>query len=335
MSFFKVNDGRGAKSSKTDAGSVLQISAEEVHIVFDDSVEQSVPKTWVSQRTRAWDLSLEIGSVADVHFEVGDDGHRSTSTDIGIVVTNCVEGRVGVQFQDTIQQTVPLGWVARLREWSPGDRVQAHFKTGGGEKSNDTDVATVLAASLLEAELYFDDGIQQCLSKAWITEVTRRWSGDVPELAVGDVVVAHFKRPGNHCRSLQTDRGIILSILPKGQVSIMFQDDVTQVIPKGWIETMATRWSGQREKLAQEEQDGSTVVDASKGRAPAVTGLAARGSTPECVICMDAKPNAVIVHGETCHQCACFTCARRLHRNGDSCPICREPIETVCKHHGE
>lgn len=70
-----------------------QVSAEEVHVVFDDNVEQNVPKTWVAQRTRAWDLVVEIGSVVDVHFEVGEDGRRSTSTDIGVV---CVCGRPGV-----------------------------------------------------------------------------------------------------------------------------------------------------------------------------------------------------------------------------------------------
>jgi len=332
MSCFRVNDGRGAKSLKTDLGTVLQVSAEELRLVFDDNVEQNVPKTWVAQRTRAWDLGVEIGTVADVHFEVGDDGRRSTSTDIGIIVTNCVEGRTAVQFQDAIQQTVPLGWIARLREWGPGDRIQAHFKTGGGEKSNDTDVATVLAGSVLETELYFDDGIQQCVSKAWVTERIRNWGAEVSELAVGDVVVAHFKRPGNHCRSVQTDRGVILSMLPKGQVSIMFQDDVTQVIPKGWIEAVATRWSGQREKLAQDEADAAGS-DSSRARPRAPTTPPAMG-TPECVICMDAKPNGVIVHGETCHQSTCFGCAKRLHRNGDTCPICREPIDTVCKLHG-
>jgi len=329
MSYFKVNDGRGAKSLKTDVGSVLQVSAEEVHLVFDDSVEQNVPKTWVVQRSHHLDFSVEIGNVADVHFEVGDDGRRSTSTDIGILMTNCVEGRITVQFQDGVQQTVPFAWIVRLREWGPGDRVQSYFKTGGGEKSNDTDIATVLSTSLLEAELYFDDGIQQCVSKAWFSDRVHNWNAEVPELAVGDVVVSHFKRPENHSRSVQTDRGIILAMLPKGQVSIMFQDSVTQVIPKGWIQTVATRWSGQREKLAQEE--ASLVADAGwKTRPPMVTTHA-----PECVICMDAKPNGVIVHGETCHQSTCFNCAKKLQRNGDACPICRDPIETVCKHHGE
>merc|ERR1719159_2390866 len=60
---------------------------------------------------------------------------------------------------------------------------------------------------------------------------------------------------------------LAMSMLPKGQVSIMFQDDVTQVIPKGWIESMATRWSGQREKLAQDEDAAGSAQDsASKPR---------------------------------------------------------------------
>ena len=60
---------------------------------------------------------VEVGSVADVHFEVGDlqictdqtwfshlevgeDGRRSTSTDIGIILSDPIDGRVQVQFQD-------------------------------------------------------------------------------------------------------------------------------------------------------------------------------------------------------------------------------------------
>jgi hypothetical protein len=328
MSYFKVNDSRGAKSLKPDNGTVLQVSQEEVHLVFDDNVEQNVSKTWIASRTRAWDFAVDIGTVADVYFEVGDDGRKSATTDLGIVVTNCIEGRIGVQFQDTVQQTVPLGWISNLHRWSIGDRVQAHFKTGSGEKSSETDVGTVLATSLLETELYFDDGIQQCVSKAWITSRVRNWNAEVPELAVGDVVVAHFKRPGNHCRSVQTDRGIILSMLPKGQISIMFQDDITQVIPKGWIEVAVTRWSGQRERMAQEAGNQDPRLERRPAMAPTVHHA-------ECVICMDAKPNGVIVHGETCHQSTCITCAKRLQMQGDSCPICREPIDTVCKHHGE
>mmetsp|Transcript_91612 Transcript_91612/g.258166 ORF Transcript_91612/g.258166 Transcript_91612/m.258166 type:complete len:126 (-) Transcript_91612:69-446(-) len=125
-------------------------------------------------------------------------------------------------------------------------------------------------------------------------------------------------------------------MLPKGQVSIMFQDDVTQVIPKGWLEAMATRWSGQREKLVQDEDptgSASDTITKTRQRPGPITGPTS--GAPDCVICMDAKPNGVIVHGETCHQSTCFSCAKRLHRNGDTCPICREPIDTVCRLHGE
>ncbi|CAK8993520.1 E3 ubiquitin-protein ligase Mdm2 (Double minute 2 protein) (Cdm2) (RING-type E3 ubiquitin transferase Mdm2) (p53-binding protein Mdm2), partial [Durusdinium trenchii] len=328
--FFKVNDGRGAKSVKTDTGSVLAVTKEDVYVVFDDNVEQNVPKTWVCHRTKPWSIQLEVGSVADVHFEVGDDGRRSTSTDIGIILSEPMDGRVQVQFQDTIQQTVPLGWIVRLREWAVGDRVQAHFKTGGGEKSTDTDVATVMSSSLLEVELYFDDGIQQHVSKAWVTERIRDWHAEVSELAPGDVVIAHFKRPGNHCRSVQTDRGIVVSILPRGEVSVTFQDDITQVVPKGWIQAVATRWTGQRDEFAKDKAEIVAFESKRLSRStPATSGLT------ECVICMDAKPNGVIVHGETCHQSTCFTCAKRLQRAGDSCPICREAIDQVCKLHGD
>lgn len=335
MSYFKVNDGRGAKSLKPDVATVLHVSPEEVHLVYDDRVEQNVLKTWVAQRVRTWDLAVNIGNVADVHFEVGEDGRRSVSTDIGVIVASGypTEGKVSVQFQDGVRQTVPLGWTARLREWSVGDRVQAHFKTGGGDKSSSTDVGTVLSTSLLEVDMYFDDGVQQCVSKAWVTDRVRDWNKEVPELSIGDVVLAHFKRPGNQCRSVQTDRGIVLSIFPKGQVSLKFQDEVTQVIPKGWIESVATRWSGQREELLAEEAD--TVQCRTPGRKECPRPSVTAPGQPECVICMDARPNGVIVHGDTCHQSTCFACAKKLQRNGDTCPICREPIETICKTHGD
>jgi E3 ubiquitin-protein ligase Mdm2 len=337
MSYFKVNDGRGAKSLKPDVATVLHVSRDEVHLVYDDRVEQNVLKTWVAQRVRTWDLTVDIGTVADVHFEVGEDGRRSVSTDIGVIVANGnpAEGRVAIQFQDGVRQSVPLGWIARIREWAAGDRVQSHFKTGGGLRSNSTDVCTVLSTSLLEVELYFDDGVQQCVSKAWVTDRIRDWSKEVPELAVGDVVAAHFKCPGNQGRSVQTDRGIILSVLPKGQVSIKFQDDITQVIPKGWIESVAIRWTGQRDELSWEWEEADANSRNAGLKEDPRQGIAPASGQPECVICMDARPNGVIVHGELCHQSTCYSCAKKLQRNGDPCPICREPIETVCKHHGE
>ena len=52
-------------------------------------------------------------------------------------------GNPGVFF-DTLL-TVPASLAAAWSLW------EAHFKTGGGEKSTDTDVATVMSSSLLEA----------------------------------------------------------------------------------------------------------------------------------------------------------------------------------------
>ena len=33
---------------------------DEVHLVFDDNVEQNVSKTWVVQRMRAWDWAAQL-----------------------------------------------------------------------------------------------------------------------------------------------------------------------------------------------------------------------------------------------------------------------------------
>lgn len=332
--FFKVNGGRarGAKSMKADMGSVLAVHKEEVLVVFDDNVEQHVPKTWVCHRARPWTLQIEVGSVADIHYEVGDDGRRSTNTGMGIILSEPMEGRVQVQFQDTILQTVPLGWIVRLHEWTVADRVQAHFKMGGG-KSSISAPATVMSTSLLEVELYFDDGFHQHVSKAWVTQRIRDWHSQVSELSPGDVVIAHFKRPGKHQRSEQTDRGIVVTILPRGEVSVTFQDDITQVIPKGWIEEVASRWTGQRNSFSKEVEISSLESNKRQllGTPPPVpsNGLA------ECVICFDARPNGVIVHGETCHQSTCFGCAKKLQLAGGTCPICREIIDQVCKLHGD
>eukprot|EP00438_Fugacium_kawagutii_P013653 Skav213126 [mRNA] locus=scaffold107:161306:167141:+ [translate_table: standard] len=82
--------------------------------------------------------------------------------------------RMGLGAGDTILQTVPLGWIVRLHEWTVADRVQAYFKTGGG-KSSVAAPATVMSTSLLEAELYFDDGVHQHVSKAWVTQRIRDW----------------------------------------------------------------------------------------------------------------------------------------------------------------
>jgi hypothetical protein len=50
-----------------------------------------------------------------------------------------------------------------------------------------------------------------------------------------------------------------------------------------------------------------------------------------CCVCLENKPDAIIVHNGTGHICCCFTCAQILVTNGASCPICRSPIEQIVK----
>ena len=50
-----------------------------------------------------------------------------------------------------------------------------------------------------------------------------------------------------------------------------------------------------------------------------------------CVICLDAPKDAGIVHDGSVHVCCCLKCARELHRQGQSCPLCRQHIEVVLR----
>jgi hypothetical protein len=60
--------------------------------------------------------------------------------------------------------------------------------------------------------------------------------------------------------------------------------------------------------------------------ARAETGGSSRGV---CVVCMEGPREAVIAHGQTAHTVCCMTCAHALKSRGESCPICRAPIDAV------
>ena len=51
-----------------------------------------------------------------------------------------------------------------------------------------------------------------------------------------------------------------------------------------------------------------------------------------CVVCLTDARNATFVHGETGHIACCLLCARTLQARGDSCPVCRMPIDVVIQH---
>merc|ERR1712194_871729 len=60
------------------------------------------------------------------------------------------------------------------------------------------------------------------------------------------------------------------------------------------------------------------------------TSSCSHNSNPNrCLICLDSERTATIVHGETGHVVCCLACARILKARGDSCPVCRLPIDLV------
>ena len=68
---------------------------------------------------------------------------------------------------------------------------------------------------------------------------------------------------------------------------------------------------------------------------PALTGPEvdlAVGNESLCVVCLTDARNATFVHGETGHIACCLLCARALQARGDSCPVCRLPVDVVIQH---
>ena len=46
-----------------------------------------------------------------------------------------------------------------------------------------------------------------------------------------------------------------------------------------------------------------------------------------CVVCMDAKKDAMMVHGTTGHYSCCMSCASKL----ENCAMCQAPIDMVVR----
>ncbi|CAM9277747.1 unnamed protein product [Hapterophycus canaliculatus] len=56
------------------------------------------------------------------------------------------------------------------------------------------------------------------------------------------------------------------------------------------------------------------------------------GEDDNCVVCLSGPRTATIVHGEIGHIACCLECARILKARGDTCPVCRVPIDSVVQH---
>eukprot|EP00435_Cladocopium_sp_Y103_P041114 s1324_g11.t1 len=274
-----------------------------------------------------------------------DLAHRWQVEVVVAILTDLLAGMITDESFPAIGEHAVLKGLERLkaaaqRFGAESKKVQADLKAGRlpavvaqlfpaalkASKSNEPKpkrryIERAVSRHVVGVELYFDDGFHQHVSKAWVTQRIRDWHSQVSELSPGDVVIAHFKRPGKHQRSEQTDRGIVVTILPRGEVSVTFQDDITQVIPKGWIEEVASRWTGQRNSFSKEVEISS--LESNKRQSSTPPPPVPSNGLAECVICFDARPNGVIVHGETCHQSTCFGCAKKLQLAGGTCPICR------------
>ena len=52
-----------------------------------------------------------------------------------------------------------------------------------------------------------------------------------------------------------------------------------------------------------------------------------------CMICLSRPKTASLIHGTTGHQVCCFTCAKRLKRRRQDCPVCRRSIQKVIRNY--
>lgn len=57
------------------------------------------------------------------------------------------------------------------------------------------------------------------------------------------------------------------------------------------------------------------------------------GLDDPCMICLSRPKTASLIHGLSGHQVCCFTCAKRLKRRGQDCPVCRRSIQKVVRNY--
>ena len=66
------------------------------------------------------------------------------------------------------------------------------------------------------------------------------------------------------------------------------------------------------------------VDEAEPDRKPSADEVDEAAKNDECVVCLDARNNYILM---PCgHQCICEVCAERI-KLGDPCPVCRTTVE--------
>ena len=50
-----------------------------------------------------------------------------------------------------------------------------------------------------------------------------------------------------------------------------------------------------------------------------------------CNLCFSRPKDACLIHGRTSHQYCCYSCAKKLYKKRQGCPVCRRKIEKITK----
>jgi hypothetical protein len=60
-----------------------------------------------------------------------------------------------------------------------------------------------------------------------------------------------------------------------------------------------------------------------------VSSIIRQSFQKECVVCMQNKICTIVHHQKSTHVCMCRTCALKILNESYTCPMCRQPIDTV------
>ena len=89
---------------------------------------------------------------------------------------------------------------------------------------------------------------------------------------------------------------------------------------------------GEGEEKSQESSD-EFEENHGNARKPnfAAKSLGISATENLCTLCLSRPKDACLIHGRTSHQLCCYSCAKRLYKKRQGCPVCRRKIEKITK----
>lgn len=89
---------------------------------------------------------------------------------------------------------------------------------------------------------------------------------------------------------------------------------------------------GEGEEKSQESSD-EFEENHGNARKPnfAAKSLGVSATENLCTLCLSRPKDACLIHGRTSHQLCCYSCAKRLYKKRQGCPVCRRKIEKITK----